>query len=190
MTFTITSRGRAIGITDFGLRHAGGRFRMGWFHPNAEGEKVMPVIAAVLPALVERAREVGHTPESKQIAHRRFDTTAFADLAEALRHSESLDLQIRAESGAIVPTETLGIQDTHQLIELARRQAASYSGEADETPPWSGDPELATESAEGIDDLSEITESVFDAAQWKLEDDAEWPRYQVVATLVDERSMP
>ena len=51
MTFTITTRGRAIGVTDLAFDRVGGRSRSGWFYPDAEGEKVMPVIASVIPAM-------------------------------------------------------------------------------------------------------------------------------------------
>ena len=68
MEYTITSRGRPIGVTDLGFKRVGGPLRSGWFHPNAEGERLMPVIAAVYPAVRAYVRHDVHGEAGKSTA--------------------------------------------------------------------------------------------------------------------------
>jgi hypothetical protein len=118
--YTVWSRGRPIGETDLGFRRLINESRSGWFHPNAEGERLMPVIASVLPAM--RAylhRDAVDAQGDSLVQPGLHGSTLFADLAEAFQHLISLDLELRREDGSVVPASDIGIQDTEQLIELA-----------------------------------------------------------------------
>ena len=216
MQYTVSSRGRPIGTTDLGFKHFGGRGRLGWFHPNAEGEQVMPVIASVLPALrAYMDRDTVGEDGRPIVQPQMMGSSEFADIAEALHHVEALELTLHREDGTLVPTECVGIQDTHQLLALAREEL--------DKPDWmrEGDGfELDLEDDGGEDDGDELalirelvpaldgdeeidieevqvffTEDRSDDAEgWtpdgdEIENDR-FPRYQVHVMLVDASSVP
>jgi hypothetical protein len=123
MPYTVWSRGRLIGHTDLGFRRAMRRARCGWFLPTPEGERVMPVISAVSPALRafvhrEPTDAPDESPEGSALRGRR--STQYADLAEAMQHVEALALELRRDDGSVVQVADIAIQDTQQLVELAR----------------------------------------------------------------------
>jgi hypothetical protein len=123
--YTVWSQGRLIGETDLGFVRIIDQFRSGWFHPNADGERAMPVIAAPLPAM--RAflhRDQKDATGRSLVQPALYGSTLFADLAEALQHLQSLDLELRREDGTVVPTTDIGIQDTHRALELAAEREA------------------------------------------------------------------
>jgi hypothetical protein len=112
-----------IGHTDLGFRRAFRRARCGWFFPTAEGERVMPVISAVSPALrafVHREPTGGSDESPDGAPGRARRSTQYADLAEAMQHVEALALELRREDGSVVRVADIAIQDTQQLVELAR----------------------------------------------------------------------
>ena len=120
MRYTVWSRNRRLGETELAFPRIIPQARSGWFHPNADGERLMPVIAAVLPAM--RAFLHRHTRDAfgeRIVQPFLNNTTLFADLAESFQHLESLDLEIRGTDGIVVPTCHVGIQDTHQLMSVA-----------------------------------------------------------------------
>jgi len=126
MRYTIWSRGRLIGATDLAFACPMDECRGGWFHPNADGERIMPVISSILPALqaylgraTPPAGEIPPLPELPGPA-------PLADLREAFHHVASLELELRDEQGALIPTSSIGIQDTHVLLELAREVMARH----------------------------------------------------------------
>jgi hypothetical protein len=134
--YTVWSRGRLIGETDLGYIRIINKARSGSFHPNAEGERLMPVIASVSPAMrayLHRDAVDALGDPIVQPALRR--SKLFADLAEALENLRSLDLELRREDGSVVPTSDIGIQDTQQLLELAALHddgVEAGNGEADD----------------------------------------------------------
>ena len=45
--YTVSSRGRPIGVTDLGFVPLSRRWRFGWFHPNSRGQEVLSMIVPV-----------------------------------------------------------------------------------------------------------------------------------------------
>lgn len=210
--YTVTSRGRAIGVADLSFVRIHPRIRSGWFHPNAEGERLMPIIAAVLPAMRAYAdadpEEEEKLPTDEVI---RKQALALADLAEAVHREQALDLVLHREDGSVVPTEDVGIKDTEQLLALAeeaearnesslpwesdRMRARALEIELEEELAEEDDPDLpqevreagATADAEGIfsdeDDL---------AGPWTPEDEepVSFPRYQIHVFLLEPNAIP
>jgi len=118
--YTVWSRGHLIGDTDLAFVRISGAQRSGSFHPNAEGERLMSVIASVLPAMRAHLHRDEVDAQGHSLVQPALHGSAlFADLAEAFQHLQSLDLELRREDGSVVPTTDIGIQDTHQLLELA-----------------------------------------------------------------------
>lgn len=197
MLYSVWSRGRQIGETDLGFYRLIDQSRSGWFHPNAEGERVMPVIASVLPAM--RAylhRDKVDAAGNPMVQPALPGSTLFADLAEAFQRMESLDLELRREDGSVVPTSSIGIQDTHQLLafpeELLTEDATT--GDADveflefidelerEFPPMS--------DAEAVEEvLGSLDEPI---GQWTADelDEPRFPRYQIHIELVSGDAIP
>jgi hypothetical protein len=182
LMYTVSSRGRPIGVTDLGFVRIGGPSRSGWFYPNAAGERLMPIFAAPLPAmrayLHQDLREDGNPIVQPQL----IGSTLFADLAESLQNVASLDLALHREDGSLVPTELIGIQDTEQLLALA--------DEADEERDAEED--FDDDFDDAIDGELDPDESLLDGAigqitAWIPEDDEppKFPRYQIHVVLAD-----
>lgn len=127
MQYTITSRGRAIGTTDLGFQYRPGSSRMGWFQPNADGERLMPVITAVSITTRTYSSNIGQAGESADAEHP--ESMFLADVAEASQHVEALDLELRREDGSVVPTEFINIQDMDELVAWSDKLEATRDGE-------------------------------------------------------------
>jgi hypothetical protein len=197
--YTVWSRGRLIGETDLGFFRLIEQSRSGWFHPNADGEKVMPVIASVLPAMRAYLHRDKVDAAGDPLVHpAMYGSTAFADLAEAFQHLSSLELELRREDGSVVPTSEIGIQDTEQLLALADELD-------DDVGPvsWDADDELLelTECDLQLEaDMMHDVDLVEDAlgridepsVDWSPEDLEEhrFPRYQIHVLLHDGDAIP
>jgi len=119
MPYTIASRGRPIGTTELDFFRLDGATRSGWFLPNAFGETLMPTIALVLPAMCAFVNRDAKGEDGEGIVKPSFRRSSlFADLAEALRGVEALELTLHHEDGTLVPTDMIGLQDTEQLLSL------------------------------------------------------------------------
>jgi hypothetical protein len=112
--YTVRSKGRAIGVTDLGFVCHDVHFRMGWFHPNEVGERLMPHVSALHAAL--RASN-GEYDESIFTLDPRI-LEAEKPYEEALRRVEALELTLHREDGTRVKTENLAISDTELLVAL------------------------------------------------------------------------
>jgi hypothetical protein len=208
--YHVASRGRVIGTTELDFARIGGRSRSGWFHPNAEGERLMPTVAAVLPAM--RAfvhRDVRLEDGSPVIRHELEGSTLFADLAEALHHASALDLTLHREDGSLVPTELVGLQKTELPPHLAMIDAITFVSDAVD---FLEDPDLPlyAEFDEYLDDDVEYDPELgwTDAADIELsdisfdpeeEDDESFaprlempplPPYQIHVMLIDDAAIP
>jgi hypothetical protein len=196
--YTVWSRGRLIGDTDLGFIRLIDQSRSGWFHPNVEGERLMPVIASVSPAM--RAylhRDAVDAQGDSLVQPAMYGSTAFADLAEAFQHLHSLDLELRREDGSVVPTSDIGIQDTQQLVELAEM-------DDDDVEAWDADDELGETTEHDLQleaDVmhdAELIDQAFGAgvddsiADWMPEDlqEAAFPRYQIHVLLLHGDAIP
>ena len=164
MHYTVSSRGRPIGVTDLGFVRIDGPGRSGWFHPNTDGARLMPAIASPLPAMRAFLHRHAVGPDGVPLVRPpRRTSTLFADLAEALHHATALELTLHRPDGSLVPTETVGIQDTERLPAPA---------------PWD-DP---------TDDVVDLAPG---AALTFADDGAPaFPRYQIHLVLTDAAAIP
>ncbi len=188
MQYTVLSRGRPIGVTQLGFRRIHPRRLSGWFHPNAEGERLMPAVSAVLPAV--RAfmhRELTDDEGRPLVRPELLQSTLFGDIAEALHRVGALDLTLQRDDGSDVPTELIGIQDTEQLLRLAEETLDDEPYSADETFD-----EDVTWYADDLLDLNvefearHIVSPLDLLGRWSPEDEAtEFPRFQVHVVLAD-----
>ena len=191
MRFTVSSRGRPIGVTDLGFVHLGGPNRSGWFHPNAEGERLMPVIASVLPAMrAYTTRDVTGAEGAAIIQSHLIGSTLFADLAEALHHVGSLDLTLHREDGSLVPTDFIGIQDTEQLLALAHPDDAQ--GEAHGLFDEALDEHPGSALELGSDADARCSDDACDQVEPLTSDDEPtvFPRYQIHVRLAEGVMLP
>lgn len=204
MLYTVWHRGRVLGHTSLEFRRGIRGARLGWFHPTPEGERVMPVVSAVPAAMRALAR--GHCladdgePRASSSDRR---ATLLADLAEALQHLQSLELQLRREDGSVVPVSEIGLQDADQLGELGRLDLVEPTGEVDwecddgDFPTAAFDPDDpeglgGLRELDDLDDLDGLDE--LDAMPFLMdaEDDrrAGASRFQIVVRLVDDEDLP
>ena len=117
--YTIASRGRPIGTTELDFFRLDGSTRSGWFLPNTFGETLMPTIALVLPAMCAFVNQDAKGEDGQGIVKPSFRRSSlFADLADALRGVEGLELTLHHEDGTLIPTEMIGLQDTERLLSL------------------------------------------------------------------------
>lgn len=149
MQYTITSRGRPIGTTDLGFNYRPGSSRMGWFQPNADGERLMPTITAVSITTRTYSSNIGQAGESAADTEHS-ESMFLADVAEAAQHVEALDLELRREDGSVVPTEFINIQDMDELVAWSDKLEATRDGEG-----WKYCDSIA-------DPLYDLLEDIFD----------------------------
>jgi hypothetical protein len=203
MPYTVWSRGRLIGETDLGFRPLIEQLRSGWFHPSPEGERLMPMVAAVSPAM--RAylhRDKVDASGNGFVLPELEGSTLFADLAEAFQHLLSFELELRREDGSVVPTSDIGIQDTHRLIALAEEEgeedrSAEECLEADDDPAdWIEDVELfdadAMRRGGPVDDATGAWMDDISATVWTPEEleEPRFPRYQIHVQLLRGDAIP
>jgi hypothetical protein len=200
VNYTVWSRGRLIGETDLGFAPLVQQSRSGWFHPNAEGERVMPVIASVLPAMRAYLHRDVVDAQGKSLVHPQMHgSTAFADLAEAFQHFGALDLELRREDGSVVPTSDIGIQDTHRLVELAQMDdddldAASAQADGEAVDFTERDLQLEADVMHDLELVDEELDAAIDGPYpaWMPDDlqEPRFPRYQIHVLLVDGDAIP
>jgi hypothetical protein len=154
MPYTLWSRNRLIGSSELAYRRSFPKLRVGDFEPTELGEKLMPIIVGVGPALsalyevsqrvrreqrkkgIRRSRRADWPPEVKE-------TTEYADAMSLPDELESLALELRDPSGTVVETESIWLQDTHRLVALAREELAEVYPDMefeDEREPWEPEP--------------------------------------------------
>ena len=212
MQYTVTSRGRPIGVTDLGFRYRPDTSRMGWFHPNAEGEKLMPVVAAVTAATRAYSEGRRRGRDKSGVESRSRDATLLADVAEAYQHAGALDLRLHAEDGTLIPTEFVTITDTEELLAWADLEEAIELGEAWKLGEHVPDPQFDPSEDmfdEEVDGFENDPETPFDLdaeegdlifcdgfadteAPWTPDESEPDPlmRYQIFVSLVEANSIP
>lgn len=191
MPYTVCSRGQPIGSTELDFVRIGGPHRMGFFEPNDEGERVVALIAAPLPAMRERIRRTAiEGPGSREMSR---DEAALlsAEMHEAAERERALALTLHREDGSLVPTESISFRDTQAYMEVGELLMG-------DGPAWD-DEELQREAEHDIQLLEESFGEDDDGypgfdlpePEW-LEDETPtpWPRYQVQVELVDEEAIP
>ena len=208
MLYTVTSRGRPIGRTDLGFAHGGGPIRIGWFHPNSDGERLMPVATSVTVAERTYAWRPELPDASPHVTEQR-DAALLADVAEAVQHADALVLEIRRDDGSVVPAEAISIQDVDELVAWSEQVDAVRDGESwkygDTVPDLPRDPmdDAFDEALEGADELELPFEPRGDelifgdgfadaVGPWTPDEDEPDPlmRYQIIVTLLDAAAVP
>jgi hypothetical protein len=204
MRYTVSSRGVAIGVTDLGFRRIGGPNRSGYFHPTEDGERLMPLIASVLPAMRAYLHRNVRSADGTRLVQPRFiGSRLFADLAETLQHTSALELTLHREDGSLVPTEGIGIQDTEQLRPLADWEEPGRDATPGEAPDASDDDDAfavdhvdGTETVPGQRDGLEIflVEVNHDSGRVRTSRlhvaPPAFPRYQIHVVLGDDDATP
>ena len=211
MLYTVSSRGRTIGVTDLGFMRLGGVNRSGYFHPNEEGERLVPSIAAGVPAMrAYMCRDTIDAHGRSIVQPQMIGSTVFADIAEALHRTAEFELAVHREDGSLVPTEQIGIQDTEQFRHLVGVEIVEVFNDGEE--PDEADLELLLaqcdddstvfdaddaderlracreDGAEGSDDEDQEDE---DTEPWLPEDLVPpYPRYQIHVRLLDAAEVP
>jgi hypothetical protein len=186
---------------------------MGWFHPNAAGERLMPIIASVSAA--SRAYAIGRRKwrDAGPGAEQR-ESMLLADVEEAYQHVGALDLKLHRDDGSLVSTEFVSIQDTDELLAWADMDDAIRDGESWKYAELSPDPlydPLEDVLDEELDDAygggaSADEEFDFDADDELLfgdgladcsgpwtpdgEERVSLPRYQVIVMLAEPGIIP
>lgn len=183
MPYTLWSRGRLLGETTLGYAPSIPRLRAGDFLPTELGERLMPVITGVGPALralfdvVNADRASGNhcydQPGADFPEHIK-RTPEYADSVSIQHELESLALELRDPDGRVVPTESIALQDTEYLLSL---------------PPA---PDELFDETDLIDDEDVAADLELLEAMWSDQpdgfddDDTERPppaRYQIFVTL-------
>lgn len=189
--YTLWSRGRLIGQSTLGYERAAPGLLAGDFEPSPLGEKLMPVITGVAPALRSLYRVMddvrpsadeqadGHSPLEYPAAIRR--TTEYADAVSLDDELQSLALELRGPDGAVIPTESIAVNDTEYLVSLG------------DAPNSVTDLPLSPELEEAIaNDLAEIRAMREMRRPWEddaNDDDEPWKpekpfaRYQIIVVL-------
>ena len=187
MNYIVSSRGQPVGTTDLGFYVASPRHRIGWLHTNAHGEKVLPVVATVLPALRACVHAAGDDTEPSPVEPHSERATLLADLAAAMQHVEALELTLHREDGSLIPTENVGVKDMDQLLELVR--SGELDAEFDEAEiDDEVNPPVEVEALDGIG--APILDDE-DIRPWTPADDeeSEFPRYQVHVMLREDHPL-
>jgi len=192
VAYTVCSRGRPIGSTDLEFVRIGGPHRTGFFHPNGDGERLIPLVAAPLPAMRKRMRRTAMEGSHRSEMSHEEATLLMAEIHEAGERERALALTLHREDGSLVPTESICFRDTEAYIEVGELMA-----ECDE---WQEDDEEIRRSVEH--DLGVLDEWFgkdddgypgFDLPEpdWLEEDEpAPWPKYQIQIELLDDEAIP
>jgi hypothetical protein len=194
MQYTLWSHGRLLGETDLAFARCLPKHRMGWFHPNDLGERLMPIICGIKPAffaLSDLTRRLLPNPWGDRGRPWDLDTvlkgsTEYADLAAANAQEDGLALELRGPNGTVIPTEDIGVQDTEFLRSLSFEEVSIYEVERG---LHEGDLDEET-----LAEIEEFVEEFKENSRWVSEDEEEkesdLPRYQIQVQLIDEADVP
>jgi hypothetical protein len=138
--------------------------RVGWFHPNEVGERLLPMATGIPPAMRE-SREAGK------------NLLTDPDIASAIDHERALELALRKSNGKVIETEDIGIIDTHYLLAIADRASEDESFDA-------FDPDDRLMFAAEVDWLAP------DESDEPWRHTEELPQYQIQVHLADHTAIP
>ena len=138
-----------LGESDLGFAQIFANHRMGWFHPSAIGEVLMPVLTGPGPALQAVARML-RDPVREVTRHREDETTGelptdirtttqYADLVSSVDELESMELQVRDPNGVILEIEHVGVDDMEFKKSLIPKRARTRLERAEKTKSWEPD---------------------------------------------------
>jgi hypothetical protein len=180
LPYTLWSRDRLLGHSDLGYVRDFERHRMGDFFPSELGEKLMPVLTGVTRACAD-------VPQTRELA----------DVAEAVTHVESLELELRGPDGAVIPTEWIGVRDVELVLsEVSEVDEMDDLDEIDPMRADEADMELlrsVQHDMEIIDEMIERNAAASRAAGIPVREEWEeppYPRYQIQVGLFDDAAVP
>lgn len=197
MRYTVWSHGREIGETDLGFIRCSKDFRAGWFHPNAAGEQLMPIIDAIWPAIFAcTGRKPLGTIERDPELH----SQAFSTAAEALARAEGLGLQLRRDDGTVVPTSSIAIRGCPSDPSLEEDELTDWISEDDlgeaelfdalaDLARFHDSGECRTPDASDPEESSVLT-AWAEAPADDVSDDSALERYQIHVLLEDDDVIP
>lgn len=191
MPYTVWSRGRLIGQSTLGYKRAAPGMLAGDFEPSPMGEKLMPIITGVGPALrgLHRvADDVVRVAEGQADGDPTGDypadvrrTTEYADAMSLVDELDSLRLELRDPDGVVVPTEMIAVNDTEYLLARAR--------EPDPLDDMELSPELEEAIAHDIEEMLAHDQEVRGSVNFEDDEDEAWrpepvfARYQLLVVL-------
>lgn len=194
MRYTLWSRGRLLGESDLGYVRSMPRHRMGDLITTPLGDRLLPIATGVSRAVVEATRPaMERRRNGEPLAQEASGGGEDADIAEAIVHAESLELELRGPDGRVIPTEWVDVRDTEFLLSLARE------GEDFEDPLADPDPEIQAAVEHDLALLDEWAEAREPDGFWRDYDedgDQPWvepkscPRYQIQVRLLDDAAVP
>jgi hypothetical protein len=207
VSYTIVSRGRVLGTTEFEYRRWREGIRGGSFVPAADAAHLVDIAVGVSPAAItlgkkfremDRQRDQALSTGAWRSPHRSA-TTEDADLASACDHAAALELELRGPDGALIETEWIALQDTEFLLSLSDDDLAEtecYDDRSDDGL------EISAADISGFDDddvFDEMLDEMYDEGEpWSDDCDLEWsdeaekpfPRFQIFVTLRDDDAVP
>lgn len=134
-----------LGETDLGFVQVFANVKFGWFHPSPAGERMMPVLTGVGPALHKlyrmernpvRALMRGAEPNPDGGFPRDIRrTTAYADLVSIGDQIESMALELRGADGKVVETDDIHIDDMEWKLSLVPKRLRGDLDEPDASGP-------------------------------------------------------
>lgn len=197
MTFSLWSKGRLLGESPLDFVRCMPRHRMGFLHPTADGERLLPVASGVSPAMTNLSRAVQRRCEKEweeltgaERQERMRTLTEFADVAAAQSHCDALELELRRDDGSVVPTEWIDVRDTEYLHELARE----FEEEDERREAIFGEQPLDPELEAAVEHDLAVMEEMRGGDDPDLgiddEPEMEWPRYQLQIMLLDDLDLP
>ena len=194
MTYTFWSHGRLLGTSDLDYVRCIPRLRSGDLISTEFGESILPVAAGVPPtsiALGHALKTAGaDVPlDDRGLRMRRMPEYVAFEAAVAAR--EALHLELRGPDGSVIPTESIDVRDTEYLLSLAVDD--DWSDELE--PTWLEDLDLEddlieVEASDEVVPFEERERSFYEELEAMREPEREWPRYQLMVTLIDDAAIP
>lgn len=164
--YTVCNFGVPIGTTDLGFHVVLPEHRMGEFHPNAEGERLMPIVTETYAAIHADLEALRPTPSER--------TRAALAAAE-----EKLGLTLHLPDGTRLPVSMIGIRDMEQVVSL------NVPDDADAEELLGGlSPEEREELEREVAEMMEAWEEERALQPWEPEPEARGvARYQLHVTV-------
>lgn len=173
MLYTVCNFGVPIGTTDLGFPAIVPEHRIGEFHPNAEGERLMPIVTETYAA-IHADLEAGRPTPSER-------TRAALDAAE-----QQLGLTLHLPDGTELPVSMISIRDMEQVVTLNLPPDAEAEALLDALPPEERE-ELDRQVAELVD----AWEAEHAREPWESEPEPrEVARYQLHVTFDEGAYVP
>jgi len=196
--YTVVSRGRVLGTTEFEYVRCMERLRAGTLSPSEGADDLIDIAVGVSPAsfsLSNKSDEIAGPAGRDSVLSRAQlrqlgASTEHADFASACDRRQALELELRGPNGALIETEDVWIQDTEFLLSLPDPDLPECDW--DEESLDFG-PDCVSEDLMALGDAGLFDESdewdAFDL-EWSGEEEQPFPRYQVFARLVNDADVP